>query len=303
MTRKHKNGTNGTNLGQKNALTCEYCSTEMNSKTSYYRHKQKCGVFLEEKNAKKTPDEESCDNFLSNQQNIRGANMTIDDKDKIIENKDRLLDKQSKLLDKLVEQNAGMMKHIMTNNQATNNNNTMNNSHNHTNSHNKTFNLQFFLNETCKDAMNITDFVSSLKLNLQDLEKVGELGYAEGISRMFVRGLNDLEVTKRPIHCTDPKRETLHIKDNDKWEKETTKRDILKHAIKELSNKNIMLLDDWRKEHPGCDEYDNRKNDFYLKMMVETMGPTGESEEKRDFTKIVRAVAKNTIIQKDVGGV
>ena len=291
MTRKHKNETDETNLRQKNALTCEYCSVNFGSRASYYRHKQKCCVFLEEKNAEKTPDDESCDTFLSNQQNIRGDNMTIDDKDMIIERKD-------KLIDKLVEQNADMMKHIMTNNQITNNTNTMNNSHNHTNSHNKTFNLQFFLNETCKDAMNITDFVNSLKLNLQDLEKVGELGYAEGISRMFVRGLNDLEVTKRPIHCTDPKRETLHIKDNDKWEKETSKRDILKHAIKELSNKNIMLLDDWRKEHPGCDEYDNRKNDFYLKMMVETMGPTGESEEKRDFTKIIRAVAKNTIIQK-----
>lgn len=171
----------------------------------------------------------------------------------------------------------------------------------HNNSHNNTFNLQFFLNETCKDAMNISDFVNSLKVTLQDLERVGELGYAEGISRMFVRGLSDLEVTKRPIHCTDAKREILHIKDQDRWEKDTYNQDKLKQAIKDLSNKNIMLLDDWRKENPGCDKYDHRKNDLYLRMMVESMGPKDNTCEKRDFTKIVKSIAKTTIIDKAHG--
>ena len=187
---------------------------------------------------------------------------------------------------------------LMKNNlgQTTNNHN---NSHNvATNSHNKTFNLQFFLNETCKDAMNITDFVNSLKLTLQDLEKVGELGYAEGISRMFVRGLNDLEVTKRPIHCSDLKREILHIKDKDKWEKDDNQYK-LKKAIKELSTKNIMLLDDWQKENPGCKDYNNQKNDIYLKMMVESLGPADATAEKKDFGKIIRTIAKNTIIAKE----
>lgn len=168
----------------------------------------------------------------------------------------------------------------------------------HNNSHNKTFNMQFFLNETCKDAMNISDFVNSLKVTLQDLERVGELGYAEGISRMFVRGLSDLEITKRPIHCSDAKREVLHIKDQDKWEKDTYNQDKLKKAIKDLSNKNIMLLDDWRKENPGCDNYDHRKNDLYLRMMMESMGPKDNVCEKRDFTKIVKSIAKTTIIDK-----
>lgn len=179
---------------------------------------------------------------------------------------------------------------------------SMSHSHNtnttHTNSHNKTFNLQFFLNETCKDAMNISDFVNSLKLTLQDLEKVGELGYAEGISQMFVNGLNDLEVTRRPIHCSDVKREVLHIKDKDKWEKDPNQ-DKLKRAIKDLSNKNIMLLDDWKNVNPGCTEYDNRKNDLYLKMMVESIGPADQTAEKRDFGKIIRTIAKNTIIDKE----
>ena len=175
----------------------------------------------------------------------------------------------------------------------------MSHSHNHTNSHNKTFNLQFFLNETCKDAMNITEFVNSLKLTLHDLEQVGELGYAEGISRAFIKGLSDLEVTKRPIHCSDLKREIIHIIDQDKWERDNPNQDKLKKAIKDLSNKNIMLLDDWRKENPGCTEYAHRKNDIYLKMMVESMGPADNNAEKKDFGKIIKKIAKSTIIDKN----
>ena len=179
--------------------------------------------------------------------------------------------------------------------------NVTTNSHNIQNSHNKTFNLQFFLNETCKDAMNITDFVNSLKLTLTDLEKVGELGYAEGISRMFMRGLSELDVTRRPIHCSDLKREVIHIKDHDKWERDTDNQDKLREAIKNLSSKNIMLLDDWQRQNPGCTNYDNNKNELYLKIQCESMGPGSNKEEKRDFSKIVRAVAKHTIIQKTLG--
>lgn len=175
-----------------------------------------------------------------------------------------------------------------------------NNNITQTNSNNKTFNLQFFLNETCKDAMNINDFIKSLQLNLQDLEQVGELGYAEGITRMFVRGLNELDVTKRPIHCSDLKREVLHIKDKDKWEKDNQNQDKLKKAIKDLSNKNIMLFDDWQKENPGYDQYDNKKNDIYLKMMVQAMGPADDVAERRDFGKIIKSIAKTTIVDKGI---
>jgi len=175
-----------------------------------------------------------------------------------------------------------------------------NNTITHTNSHNKTFNLQVFLNETCKDAMNITDFVKSLQLNLHDLEKVGELGYAEGISRIMVSRLNDIDITKRPIHCSDAKREIIHIKDKDVWERDNANQDKLKNAIKQVSTKNVMLLDDWRKENPGCTNYNDRRNDMYLKMQVESMGPVDEVNEKRDFGKIIRTIAKNTIIDKEI---
>ena len=205
------------------------------------------------------------------------------------------LDKDKVIID-LLQQNNELQKHVIELSK-----NGGNNSHNtitHTNSHNKTFNLQFFLNETCKDAMNIQDFIKSLQLNVQDLERVGELGYAEGISRMFVDGLNELEVTKRPIHCSDLKREVIHIKDKDVWEKDNVNQDKLKKAIKDLSTKNIMLFDDWQKLNPGYDQYDNKNNDIYLKMLVQAMGPADEVAERRDFGKIIRSIAKNTIIDK-----
>jgi hypothetical protein len=191
----------------------------------------------------------------------------------------------------LLEQNKTMIE-VAKNSQT--NYNTINNS----NSHNKTFNLQVFLNETCKDAMNIKDFIQSLQLTLTDLEKVGELGYAEGISRMFIKGLNSLDVTKRPIHCSDIKREIMHIKHEDKWEKDNANQDKLKNIIKQLTHKNIMMLDDWKKANPGCTAYDSRKYDQYLKLTMESMGPTDDDAEKRDFNKIIRRVAENTTIDK-----
>ena len=197
------------------------------------------------------------------------------------------------IVHKLLEQNSAL---IQTQGVSNSHNNTMTNSHN--NSHNKTFNLNFFLNETCKDAMNITDFVNSLKLTIQDLENVGQVGYSEGISQMFVKGLNDLEVEKRPIHCSDLKREVIHIKDRDRWEQDTANQDKLKQAIKDLSTKNLMLMDDWQKLHPGCKEPDNSKNDLYLKMMVESLGPADEVAERKDMGKIIRSIAKTTIIKK-----
>ena len=275
-TRKHKNETNETNFTPKNAtsFTCEKCRKRLKSRTSYWRHTKSCGgsgIDVEQ-------------TIVRNNEPANDAS----DKDAIM-----LLIKQNhEFKDLIVSQNNQIME--LSKNVSTTN------SYNHTNSHNKTFNLSFFLNETCKDAMNITDFVSSLKLSLSDLENVGELGYAEGISRMFVKGLSDLEVTKRPIHCSDLKRETLHIRDKDRWEKDTMNQDKLKKAIKDLSNKNIMLFDDWQRENPGYDQYDNKKNDIYLKMMVQAMGPVDEAAERRDFGKIIKSIAKNTIIDKDV---
>jgi hypothetical protein len=171
---------------------------------------------------------------------------------------------------------------------------TNNNSHNTTNN-NQTFNLQLFLNEDCKNAMNITDFVKNLQINTSDFERLGDVGHAEGISRMLIKGLSELDITERPIHCSDAKREVIHIKDQDKWEKDTDKVK-LKKAIQDISNRNMMVMDDWKTENPGCTEYDNAKNDMYMKLMVQSLTPLAE---EKDFKKIIKSVAKNTIIDKE----
>jgi hypothetical protein len=193
----------------------------------------------------------------------------------------------------MMEQNKTMIEVAKNSNV----NNTINNT-NTSNSHNKTFNLQFFLNETCKDAMNMKDFIKSLELSLPELENMGELGFAEGMSRVFVNRLNSLDVTKRPIHCSDVKREIIHIKDDNKWERDNANLDRLRKIIKQLTHKNILRVDDWKKANPGCTEYNSRKNDQYLKLNMEAIGPVDKAEEKRDFGKIIRRVAESTAIDK-----
>ena len=168
------------------------------------------------------------------------------------------------------------------------------NNNNHTNSHNKTFNLQFFLNETCKNAMNITDFVDSIKLQLSDLEKVGDLGFVNGISNIIVSNLKELDVTERPLHCTDPKRETLYIKDEGKWEKENEERNTIKKVIKKVANQNINMLQDFKTEHPDCTTSDSKFSDKYNQIYLETFKLY--DTDKQD--KIITNIAKECIITK-----
>jgi hypothetical protein len=177
-------------------------------------------------------------------------------------------------------------------------NGTHNNSHNtNTNSLNKTFNLQFFLNETCKDAMNIMDFVDSIKLQLSDLEKVGEIGYVEGISNIITSNLKALDVNQRPIHCTDKKREILYIKDEDKWEKEDEDKMKLRKAIKRVASKNQRLLPEFKQIHPDCIKSASPFSDQYNKMIVESMGGSGDNDiEKED--KIIKKISSVTTIDK-----
>ena len=175
---------------------------------------------------------------------------------------------------------------------------TKNNSiiHNTNNSHNKTFNMQFFLNEQCKDAMNIMDFVDTFKLQFSDLERVGEIGYVEGISDIIIRKLNELDIHKRPIHCSDAKRETLYVKDNNIWEKENGNHNKLRLAIKHITKKNTDLLNPWCLKHPGSCDSDNYLNDLYLEMVMQAMGGRGGMEENEN--KIIKKIAKTVLIDK-----
>ena len=177
-------------------------------------------------------------------------------------------------------------------NTITNTSNTINNT-THTNSHNKAFNLNFFLNETCKNAMNITDFVDSIKLQLNDLIDVGELGYVEGISKIIVKNLNNLDETIRPIHCTDKKRETMYIKDEGEWSKEDENKTKLKKAINKIADKNIKLLPVFREKYPEYKNAYSKTSDKYDKLVIEVMD-TDEGKKE----KIIKNISKVTVISE-----
>lgn len=172
---------------------------------------------------------------------------------------------------------------------------------NHTtinNTTNNKFNMSFFLNEQCKDAMNIMDFVASLQVGISDVENVGELGYVKGIGNIILRGLNELDIYKRPVHCSDIKRETLYIKDKNVWEKENTNNEKLKLAIKHVSHKNVKQISEWQREHPEYSEGESKDGETYLKIVNESMGGSTNTDDELNYNKIIKNVAKNVVIQK-----
>jgi len=195
----------------------------------------------------------------------------------VVKQNQELVTQNNELTNKLVEMSK------------TTTNNTMINSHNN----NKTFNLNMFLNETCKDAMNINDFIDSLQLQLSDLEAIGKLGFVEGISNIIVKNLKALDIHKRPVHCADKKREVIYIKDEDKWEKENEQNHKLRKAIKRVAFKNEKLLPKYKELHPGCNYSDSKYSDQYSKLVIEAMGGDTEKEDK-----IISKIAKEVIIDK-----
>ena len=263
LTPKHIKVTPGDDLGDKKNIksqyTCNICQKSYESRNGLWKHKQKC-------------KEEDSDDDLDNEY-IKPDEPT--DKELIM----MLMKKNDEL--------QSMMMEVIKNGT----NNTIN-------SHNKSFNLNFFLNETCKDAMNIMDFVDSIKLQLSDLEKVGELGYVAGISNIIVKNLKELDVTKRPVHCTDKKRETLYIKDEDKWEKDEEKKKLRK-VIKRVASKNQRLLLNFKEVHPDCGTSSSKYSDQYNKIIVESMGGSGDNDLEKE-EKILRNITKQIVIEKDV---
>jgi hypothetical protein len=205
-------------------------------------------------------------------------------------------EKQQRLVEYLLKENSEF-KYMMLEMAK---NTGINHSHN-TNSHNTTnnaFNLNFFLNETCKDAMNICDFVSSIKVNLEELENTGRQGYIEGISSIILKRLNNLEHTFRPLHCSDSKREVFYVKDNNEWKKENEEKSILTKAIKVIANENIKQINHWREKYPDCTDADSKKNNLYLKIVSNSMNGSTAEESSKNIYKIISNVAKEVIIDK-----
>ena len=268
QTNKHKikeNETNVTNLSPKVAenLSC-VCGRYFNNRTTHWRHKK------------------NCNNNEDNEYMYQGID--INDKDALVLH---LLKQNGELQNKIIE--IASQSTIISNN---NNHNTTNNIDN------KTFNLQFFLNDTCKDAMNISEFVSSINFNLEDLEHTGRAGYIEGISNIVIHNLNKLEKHMRPLHCSDNKREVLYIKDNNEWTKESASKPILTKTIKTIANENIKQISKWTQKYPDCTKSDSKKNDLYLKIVSNSMNGLTKEEGEQNISKIISNVAKKVVIEK-----
>jgi hypothetical protein len=218
--------------------------------------------------------------------------MCIEKKETIVLVKDNDSDFDKNIVLSLLNENIELQKQIIQlykdKPNTTINNTTTNN-----------FNLQIFLNEKCKDALNIMEFVSSLKLKLTDLESIGKLGYSEGISKIFIRGLKELDIFKRPIHCSDVKRDTLYIKDKDSWEKDNENKEKMKLAIDYIANENIKLLPVWISENPQANDYESTKHLEYIKILGESVGGSYETEIiQKNYNKIIKNVAKEVVIDK-----
>ena len=255
---------------------CEFCDKTYKDRAGLWRHKKKCDPENTKHHTNFAFDKEFVMMVLKQNSEILKVNQEV-----VKENhelKTMMVDTQNQIMEVL----------------KTGTHNTTNN----TNSHNKTFNLQFFLNETCKNAMNIMDFVDSLKLQLNDLERMGEIGFVNGMSNIIIKNLQNMDVTERPVHCTDQKREVIYVKDADKWDKEEEAKPKLRKAIKHIAHKNAKLIGEFKTKHPDYCKSASKISDQYNTMVIEAMGGMGSN----DFTnenKIIKRISKEIMVEKD----
>ena len=309
-SQKHNCNKNGNEEFAKIEFTCNVCNKKYKSRVGLWRHKKTCavttsGAAIQTSIAVTTsaagpsiagstsgagPSAAVASSALAT---LGTSEMYIKDKDSVMiellinEHKDF----KNIILD-LVKSNTDLQKQMVEVCKSSSINTVISNNH----SHNKTFNLQFFLNEQCKDAMNLLDFVNSMTLELSDLEEVGTLGYVEGISNIIIRKLNALDIYKRPIHCSDAKREIVYVKEDNVWEKENNSYDKLRKVIKQVTYKNSALLVPWSQKYPNCMNNQHHLNDVYVRMMGQAMG--GRESFAESENKIMKKIAKAVLIEK-----
>ena len=278
LTPKHKKSINLNQIEPEKSptsiFTCKNCSKTYKARNGLWYHEQKCIV------NKVLPE----NIIVSDSSNNNVIQLLIKENS----------DFKTIIMD-LIKNNTELQKQMLEVCKNSNNNNTTINANNNTSiNNNKTFNLQFFLNEQCKDAMNLSDFVKSVQLTLPDLEKVDEEGYVNGMSNLIIAKLNELDIYKRPVHCSDAKRDTMHVKEDDKWEREDPEHSKLTVAVKDIEKKNFLLLNDYKEKYPDCLDLESIHNDKYLHMMM-TLAASGPDEYK----KVVKKMAKTVIIEKE----
>ena len=299
--------TNGNIFPQKhvfshNKYSCEYCNIKTNNKKDITKHlltPKHLKREMETKNPQFSPISpnethkcELCNKKYTSRSGIWKHSKICNKNETESNNTDtnvinmimEVVKQNSEFKDLLIEQN----KQIIELSSKPLVNNTTNNS----------FNLNFFLNETCKNALNITDFVNQLQLSVKDLEETGRLGYVEGISKIFINGLKQLDINQRPLHCSDSKRETMYIKDENIWEKEDVTHLKLTNAIKDVAHKNIQQIPFWTLKYPQHKDITSKCNDTYMKLVSEAMSGTTMEESDKNYKKIAKNIMKETVIDK-----
>ena len=277
LTRKHKILTN---TYKKNAENAEYicvCGKQYKHRQSLHNHRIRCNF---EKNL------ENSDIVQNMEKDEKESETGIMEKIKNVENEVQNSNDYKEMFMEMMKQNHKLqqqMVELIPQVKGNTTNNTMNN-----------FNINLFLNEQCKDALNIMEFVNSLTIELADLERTGTHGFADGISNIFVKAIQNLDITKRPIHCTDLKREVLYVKDNETWDKDSEDKQKIKGAIHTLKQNNIRKIGEWVQENPESQEMNNPKNDMYMNMLHENTG-----NQDKSIPKIIKNVAKNVVLPKD----
>jgi len=285
-------------------FSCEYCDYFTSRKSSYDKHiltakheKSILSIESQSQSCKKL-QEIMCPNCSRKYKDASGLwrhkKKCIVDSKNTEQNGNSDTKQLTDLVMKVVEQNKELTNQIVELSKTSVNNSI---NINNVNSNNK-FNLNVFLNETCKDALNISDFVSSLVVSINDLEETARLGYAEGISKIFLNGLTQLDVHNRPVHCSDFKREILYIKENNEWTKDTEQKTVLTKAIKCIANKNIKQISEWQKQNPLYNDPDSKQNDKYQKILFNCMSGSTKEEADNNYEKIIKNVAKKTVISK-----
>ena len=287
-----KNEKNDNNNDKKH---CEYCNNSYSSRQSLWRHKKICNI---QKNqiyeisilANNIDKQQNTVTTTCNSNEVPYVN-GIDISNNIVIDKNlflTLVKDNNELKQMMLEQNKHILE-LSKNNTITNTNITNTNTHNN-------FNLNFFLNEQCKDAINWSDFIKKIEVSYEDLENNAQLGFVKGISKILIDNLNQLTVYERPIHCTDVKRETMYIKEEDEWKREQDHSKI-SDAIQEVSRKSICSLIEWKQDNP---EYDDLDSDFSQKCIVIQRQSVAGSQRDFFYSKIKQNIAKETIIDKKI---
>ena len=249
---------------------CQICSKEYKDNSGLWRHKKKCCIIQ----PKNIPTVDDLSSHVNQQQLV-----------------DYLMKENSEFKQLMIDQNKQMLE--LAKNAGNNSNVNIN-----TNNSNNSFNLNVFLNETCKDAMNIMEFVDQLQVSVKDLEETGRLGYSEGISKIFINGLKQINISDRPIHCADSKREIVYIKDKNQWTKEDGDKSLLTNAIKHVAHKNMRQIKEWTKVNPEYNDSSSKQNDRYLKIVSNSMNGSTEEETNKNYNKIIKNITKETVIEK-----